>query len=81
MKCPHCRKMKIRCRLSKSTGRYYLYCEHCKEELDLIEKPDGTWVDTSCTADCENRTMRHDIIGKYLICRGCHNVRLKDNTK
>ena len=79
MKCPYCRTYKIRCRVSKATGRYYLYCEHCKEEIELIEKQDGTWLDIPCTSECGNRTIRHDIIGPYLICRGCRNVRANKN--
>ncbi len=72
MKCPICDKRQLRRRVSDATGRWYLYCESCKEERDIVEKPDETWEDRYCV-EC-SRTMRHDLIGKLSICRGCNKV-------
>lgn len=72
MKCPHCNKRQIRRHICRKTGRWYLYCEACKERTLLVESRSPTWRDLLCP-EC-NQTVRHDVVKVLAICRLCHRV-------
>ena len=77
MKCPYCKLSTIRRRSCNVSGRWYLYCTLCKEQIgsSVIEELSGNFVDFYCT-EC-HATTRHDLTKEFVICRVCQKVFLK----